>query len=214
MVSYGSTQDESIIDEQIDRFERRHSINRRKSSWKTTCPVAKRVLRAFPDVLRTRCKSDPRTAKAEAKKFRYDRYPKAPPMFTCDREYPRVEEEQLPATSRRDSRKRWHLVYPPKRLSPEELTDFSTFRHRFYNSRHEQIKTPFLFHSQVKIHDLRPAPIDPSVQNYFMQTLRTYPHFPELVYHGTEMASMDNILRYGLMIPSPTASVLPGSSDD
>ena len=123
-------------------------------------------------------------------------------MFTCDREYPQMEEEQQPTKERRYRRTQLYLIYPPERLRPEELNNVSAFRHRFYNSRHEQIKSTFDYNPFIRIYDIRPAPIDPSVQNYFMQSLRTYPHFPELVYHGTEMSSMRNIFRYGLMVPN------------
>lgn len=191
------------IEEYVDQFERQQSIKGRKTRWRTTCSVPKKILRAFADVLKTRCKTDPRPAKAQPKKFRYDRYPKAPPMFACDREYPQMEEEeQRPPMRQRDHRKRRHLVYAPERLQPEELNNFSAFRHRFYTSRHQLIQSAFAFSSSIRIYDIRLAPIDPSVQNYFMETLRTYPHFPELVYHAIEMSSMKNILRYGLMIPN------------
>ena len=116
--------------------------------------------------------------------------------------------ENIPKWKKNNNRRRYrrtqlYLIYPPRTTSTgriEQLLRLSASILQF-STRTNQI-------------DLRLQPVHQNLRhssrsdrfhlcrNYFMQSLRTYPHFPELVYHGTEMSSMRNIFRYGLMVPN------------
>jgi hypothetical protein len=136
----------------------------------------------------------------------------APPIskILLSKEEKKLEERRSKKQKRNKSKK---LAHPKisfhKKLKAEQLINFSSFRRHFYQLTHHLIKSAFDNSTYIKIHNIRLAPINESVQNYFMKTLINYSHFPELVYHGTEMNSIQSILRYGLLVPCQHYPITP-----
>lgn len=196
---YNSSQDYSDIDYQIDLFEIRQYSKSKKSSKqklkKSSCPISMKTLKSQPILMKTNCRGDEKTPKAERKIFRYNRYPTKPKLFECDEEF----QIESPIVS--------------KNLQSEHLNNFFNFRRHFYGVNHEQIKSSFKDQSNIEIVNIRPAPINESVQKDFMKKLNeNTSYFPQLVYHGTRLENIESILQYGFLIPNqahPTNSKAP-----
>jgi hypothetical protein len=146
--------------------------------------------------------NDNKTLEAEQKLFRYMRYPekrkeKKSESFECDQQVP-IKSNDVP---------------PNLSLKAESLDDFSNFRRHFYYTNHQRIKSSLKDRSNIEIIRIRLAPIEKSVQNDFMKNLNeNNSYFPQLVYHGTRLDNINNILRYGFLIPNqphPTNSKAP-----
>jgi hypothetical protein len=192
--NYNSSQDSSSIDYQIDLFEFRQCMKSRKTKQKIKkppCPILRKTLKSQPTLVRINCMSYTKTPKAERKSFRYDRYPQKPKLFECDEKF----QETSPCT---------HPNLPSKfskTLKAERLQSFSSFRRHFYHVNHQLIKTSFKNHPNIQITDIRLAPVNESLQNYFMTRLNNSSYFPGLVYHGTTLDDIESILHYGFLTP-------------
>ncbi|CAF3361804.1 unnamed protein product [Rotaria sp. Silwood2] len=193
---YNSSQDPFDIDCQIDLFEFRQFVKSKKTKQKikkSSCPISMKTLKSQPTLVQINCMSYKKTPKAEQKSFRYNRYPQNPELFECDEVF---DEKSTRVQSNIPSN-------PSKILEPEHLQSFSNFRHHFYHVNHQRIKSSIKDHPNVEITDIRLASVNESVQNDFMKTLnQNISYFPQLVYHGTMLNSIESILRYGFLIPN------------
>jgi len=188
--NYNSSQDSSYIDDQIDLFEFRQCMKSRKTKQKIKkplCSILRKTLKSQPTLVRINCMSDTKTPKAERKSFRYDRYPQKPKPFECDEKFQEISTCSHPSLPSNSS----------KILKAEHLQSFSNFRRHFYHVNHHLIKTSFKDHPNIQITDIRLAPVNESLHNYFMRRLNNFSHFPGLVYHGTTLEGIESILHYG-----------------
>ncbi|UJR16613.1 hypothetical protein I4U23_003513 [Adineta vaga] len=199
---YYSSHKSSMIDEQIDLFEFRYYTKSSKNTKlrlakKSSCPLSRKTLKSQSPLLRISCAHDQKKNKAERKQFRYDHYPTEEKTFKfeCDQEF------QPPSTPKYS-----------RMLRTDHLASFANFRRHFYHVSHQWIKTCFEKNSHIELKNIRLAPISESVQNDFMQQLRSRLYLPHLVYHGTALNNIESILRYGFLIPNqphPTNSGAP-----
>ncbi|CAF1024348.1 unnamed protein product [Rotaria sordida] len=225
------SEDYFYIYDQITLFESRQSMKNRKTKRKirkSLCSIPTRTLKSFPTIVKGRCMNHSQTSKAEKKSFRYDRYPKEPVIFECDRVFNVVEQEPtLTSTSASNSvsKKEKKLIKRQvkqqnvnklkknngsqsmkpinykEQFDVKQLTDFTSFRSLFYQMTHHLIKTAFDHLQCIKIIDIRLASVDEFDQDQFIKILRTYTYFPQLVYFGTEINDMISGYRYSLLRP-------------
>jgi hypothetical protein len=75
------------------------------------------------------------------------------------------------------------------------------------------MKSCFEHQSDIKIINIRLAPVDKSVQNDFIKRFNeNTSYYPDVVYHGTKLTNIESILHYGFLIPNqphPTNSKAP-----
>jgi len=179
---YSSSQNYFDIEDQIDLFEFRQSRKNGKHGKlklkQISCPISAKKLKSQPALLKINCRPEKQTPKAEPKTFRY--------------------QNSLPISAKK-------IKYnpPSKKLTTQYLANFNNFRGHFYHANSQHIKSSLSEASGMKVVNIRPAPIDESVQQQFMKRLNTnHKYLPHLVYHGTELANIDSILRFGFLIPN------------
>lgn len=202
---YHSSQDYSDVDYQIDLFEIRQSFKcknqSKQKSKQSSCSLSMKNLKSQSTLVKVKCMNGKQTPRAERKPFRYNHYPTKPSkFFECDEEFQTKPTDAPPNL-------------PSKRLEDKQLQDFSSFRRHFYHVNYQRIKSSLSDNPNIEITDIRLASINEYVQNDFMRRLNEEkPRFPELVYHGTKLNNIENILRYGFLIPNkqhPTNTEAP-----
>ncbi|CAF0991396.1 unnamed protein product [Adineta ricciae] len=184
---YMSSQDNYVIDEQIDLFEAHYYAKCRKTKQKikkTPCPITKKTLKCQLTVLKRSCTNEKQTPKAQQKTFRYDHYPHKPKPFDCD--------EQFLDTS--------------PSIDDENQQNFSSFRRHFYEMNHTLIKSSFGKYSNVQIMNIRPVSTNESIVQEFMEELPKTPLFPHLVYHELKLSNPKITFRYGFSVSNRNTS--------
>ncbi|CAF0968802.1 unnamed protein product [Adineta ricciae] len=184
---YMSSQDNCVIDEQIDRFEAHYYAKSRKTKQKikkASCPITKKTLKSQPTLLKWSCTNEKQTPKAQQKTFRYDHYPHKPKPFDCD--------EQFLDTS--------------TRIDDENQQNFSSFRRRFYEMNHTLIKSSFGKYSNAQILNIRPASTNESIVQDFMEELPKTPIVPHLVYHELKLSNPTITFHYGFSVSNRNTS--------
>lgn len=190
---YNSSQNYFDINYQINLFEMRQSIKRDKH-WKqkrnqSLYPISTKKLQAHAVLLKISCKRYEQKPKIEQKSFGYQDFSSESNKFECD-------EECLTKSTNTESRK------SSKKLINKDLINFSHFCNQFYQKHHENIKAS-LKCSDVKIINIRLAPINEAVQIEFMKRLNQNSNSsPQLVYHGTKFKNIKSILHFGFLIPN------------
>ncbi|CAF1636783.1 unnamed protein product [Rotaria sp. Silwood1] len=213
ILDYNSSQDSFDIDYQIDRFEFLRCLKTKKSKQKlkkSSCPVSLKTLKSQRTLVKINCVNDKITRKSEQKSFRYNRYPQKQKIFECDELF--QEKSTIPTNSISiDSSKQLISIQSKvssnstKILEAEHLESFSNFRGHFYHINHQNIKSSLQDHANINITDIRLAPVYERIQNDFMKKLNeNSSYFPRLVYYGTKLDNIENILRYGFLIPNRT----------
>ena len=158
-----------------------------KKIRKSLCQISRKTLKSQPILLKINCKYYKKTPKAEEKIFRYKRSPSKVNRFECDEEY---QPENMPLNS-------------SKKLQSHHLENLENFRRHFYRLNHQYIKSSLKEQSHIQITNIRLAPINESVQKFFMKKLNeNKKYFPNLVYHGTKLENIQSILQYGFLIPN------------
>ena len=178
---YMSSQDNCVIDEQIDRFEAHYYAKCRKTKQKIKkrpCPITKKTLKSQPTLLKSSCTNEKQTAKAQRKTFRYDHYPYKPKPFDCD--------EQFLDTS--------------TRIDDESQQNFSSFRRHFYEMNHTLIKSSFGKYPDVQIMNIRPASTNKSIVQEFMKELSKTPLCLHVVYHQLKLNNPTITFHYGFSV--------------
>ena len=197
-IDYHSSQDDWQIEYQIDLFEIRQLCKSRKQnrqkSNKSSYPISKKTLKLNPEFVKVRCIREKKTVKAQAKPFRYNRSHKieSSKLFECDEELQTESTENSNSEPSTDS----------KSLKEKSQENFSAFRRHFYRIHQQHIKSTLQEQPNTKIIDIRPAPVDPLVQSQFMKSLNNNSYGPRLAYHGTKLANINSILRYGFLVPN------------
>jgi hypothetical protein len=213
---YDSTQDSFDIDYQIDLFEFRYYVKSTKAKQKIkkySCPISVKTCRSHTPLIRVNCTNYKITPKAERKSFRYDRYPQKSKHFEYDEQFqekPTVISNSITTHSSKNPTSTQPDISSntPKILEAEHLESFSNFRRHFYRVHRQRIKSSFKYQPNIVITDIRLAPVNESVQNDFMKILNQHTSsFPKLVYHGTNLKNMENILRYGFLLPNQAHSL-------
>ncbi|CAF1478552.1 unnamed protein product [Adineta steineri] len=194
---YTSSQNYCDIDYQIDLFEMHQSIKRDKY-WKqkrnqSLYPISTKKLQSHAVLLKICCKRYKQKPKIEQKSFGYQHFSSVSNKFECDEEF-------LVKTTNTESKKR---SKSSKKLTNKDLTTFSNFRAQFYQKHHENIKSSLNNRSDIKIINIRLAPINESIQIEFMKRLnQNNDSLVQLVYHGTHFKNIESILRFGFLIPN------------
>jgi len=194
---YNSSQDYFDIDYQIDLFEIRQYIKRDKyykqKLNQSSYPISTKKLKSHAILLKMYCKRYKQKPKIEQKSFGYQHFSSISKVFECDEEF-LMKPTNTELTKRSKS---------SKKLASKDLTNFSHFRGHFYRENHESIKSSLNNCSYVKIVNIRLAPINESVQIDFIQRLNQDRNsLPQLVYHGTRLKDIKNILRFGFLVPN------------
>jgi hypothetical protein len=199
---YNSSQDYFEIDYQIDLFEIRLCSKSRKQNKqkmnKSSYPISKKTLQSQSTSIKINCMTDKKTRKTKQKSFHHNRHSKKSKIFECDKQF---------------QKKSIHTRSNISLETEQHSQDFFNFRRHFYDVNHKKIKSSLEDHSDVKIVNIRVAPINKTVQKDFMKRLNTNnSYFPHLVYHGTKLNNIESILHYGFLIPHqahPTNSEAP-----
>ena len=98
---------------------------------------------------------------------------------------------------------RWRNDDSSNRIQGKSFENLADFRRDFYLAKHHLIKSSLKDQPDLQITNIRLAAIDESVQNKFLEQLnQVSSHPPQLVYHGTQLANFESILRFGLLVPN------------
>lgn len=191
---YHSRQDYNQLEYQIDLFEFRYTCKNAKQSKRklkqSFCSISTKNLKSNPGLLRVKCLPDEKTIKAGEKQFRYTHHPtsKCSQLFECDDKSP---SKPIDTTSNHSDSN-----------DDQDREDFASFRQKFYARHRPRIKAALRECPSAKIANIRFAPVDPFVQNQFMNNLHTRSSAsPKLVFHGTKLANINSILRFGFLVP-------------
>ena len=182
---YRSSQDSSHLDDLIDRFEYLRSVKtgrkRRKSmGWSFSVKNVK----SNKFLLQQSCLSE---------EIRTRQRRSVGPSQVIDRQLD-CDAEFLNKMANDDS---------SNRIQGKSFENLADFRRDFYLAKHQLIKSSLKDQPDLQITNVRLAPIDESVQNKFLEQLnQVSSHPPQLVYHGTQLANFESILRFGLLVPN------------
>lgn len=187
----------SDIDYQADLFEFRQSVKFNKYSKikpkHSLRPTSTKQLRSQAMLFKLTFQRDKQTSKSKGKSLSHQCSSSTRKTYECDKEF-LMKRRDTQFTKRLES---------SKKLTTEDLTDFSYFRRHFYQINHKTIKSSLDNLTNIVIDNIRLAPVHESAQNDFTKRLnqdKTY--LPELVYHGTKLRYIHSILRFGFLVPN------------
>ena len=205
LFDYRSSHDSSYYDDLIDQYEHYQSFKCKKTKQRQRqrahCAVPMKTLKSNSYTVRLHCFADEKTPKAKPKRYRYDISDLRSAACDCDQLYETQNDRVTLSSSSQQQPQEWECA--ARNLQIDATTDFPAFRRDFYRSTHRFIKSSCANEAQVKLMNIRPASIDPFVQDAFMDTLRREPlNKPYIVFHGTALGNFESILRFGLLIPN------------